>query len=511
MPNDIAVLFDCGSTNIRAMAVDPQGRIVASAGRPNEPTPQPGAPDGWVIWDLDAVWGRMCEACREMMGQVGDAQIRAVTVDTWGADGAPLRKGARSGDPADAVAHFTHPVICWQDARTEPLAASIGDRVSPWNLFARTGYQVIPFNSLLRLIWLRENEPAALDDAECYLMMPGLLSYLMCGEASLDPTAGGTMMAMDMAARDWSPDMLALAGLDPDFFPPWVEPGGVIGRMHAAGAAATGLPERTPVVAAGHDTQFAVVGCGARPGEAVLSSGTWEILMLRHDRFEPNRFAFEEGLLYECDAQPGLWNPQLLMMGSGILEWLRDLVFADLADSPDAYEVMIGEADKLPPGAGGVAVLPSFVPSTGPTKKHATRGTLLGLEITTTRGQLYRAALEGLSFQLRHALEVLGKATGFEAEGIRVVGGGSKNQLWNQLRADITGLPITITEQKEATVLGAAMFAFLGAGVFSSVGEAQDAMTMGEMTVEPSGEAAYEELYAKYRSAPPALEGYYAG
>ncbi len=502
MLNQVAIVLDCGSTNATVIAVDPTGKIVAGASRPSSSTPQPGSPAGWVIWDLEAVFGRLCEACREVVAQLGDAEIKAVTIDTCGADGAPVR----------ADGSLTYPVICWQDERTEALAEGLIERLSAWDMFAQTGYQIIPFNSLLRLIWLRENHPEALEEAECFMMFAGLLSHMLCGEKSIDPTAAGTMMCMDMAKRDWSDEMLATAGLDASFFPRWTEPGEVIGQVHAAGSTASGLPVGTPVVAAGHDTQFAAVGCGGRPGEAILSSGTWEILMLRHDKFKPSRFGFEEGLLYECDAEPGLWNPQLLMMGSGMLEWLRDLLYADMAQGSDAYDVMISEAQKFGPGADGITVLPSFVPSTGPTKKHGTKGTILGLELDTTRGQVYRAALEGLSFQMRHALEILSEATGFEAEGVRVVGGGSKNALWNQIRADVIGLPITITEQQEATALGAAMFAFVGGGVFENVAEAQSAMDVGETTIEPSdASAAYQPLYEKYRSAPPMLEGFYGG
>ena len=501
MPTQVVIVLDCGSTNATVIAVDAEGKIVASASRENEPSPQPGSPDGWVIWDLAAVFGRLCEACQEVCGQLQDAEIKAVTTTTFGADGAPL----------GADGKITYPVICWQDERTEALATSITGTMPAWRIFAETGYQIIPFNTLLRLVWLLKNHPQALEDAECYLMMAGLLSHLLCGETSIDPTAAGTMMAMDLARRDWSDKMLALAGLDSSFFPRWTEPGEVIGQVHEPGSQVSGLPVGVPVVAAGHDTQFAAVGCGGRAGEAVLSSGTWEILMLRHDRFEPSQFGFEEGLLYECDAEPGLWNPQLLMMGSGVLEWMRDLLYADIADRSEAYGAMIAEAERLAPGADGVTILPSFVPSTGPTKKHKTRGTALGLEIATERGQLYRAALEGLSFQMRHALEILCEATGSAAGGIRVVGGGSKNQLWNQIRADVTGLPITITEQKEATVLGAAMFAFVGGGTFADVAEAQNAMTVGEMTVEPSANSeAYQGLYEKYRIAAPELEAFYA-
>jgi len=337
--------------------------------------------------------------------------------------------------------------------------------MDPWDTYCETGYQVIPFNTLLKLIWLRENRPGALDEAECWMMMAGLLNHRLCGEKSVDATAAGTTMAVDMARRAWSAKMLSLAGLTADFFPRWVEPGSVIGQLSQPAAADTGLPPGIPVVAAGHDTQFAAVGACARPGEAILSSGTWEILMLRDPNYHPTKLGYDEGVLIEFDSEPGLWNPQLLMMGSGVLEWLRDLAFADLANRADRYEIEAAEASKVPPGAEGLVFLPSFVPSTGPTKKYGTRGSLLGLELATSRGHLMRAALEGLSFQLRQALGILSEATGYDIKAVRVVGGGSKNALWNRLRADVTGLPVVVTAQKEATVVGAALFALVGAGV----------------------------------------------
>lgn len=500
MANDLVVVMDCGSTNATVIAVDDRGEIAASAGRPNGPVRPPEGEEGWRIWDLERVWDLLCDACREVCAQVDPERIRAVTICTFGADGAPVR----------ADGSLTYPPICWQDDRTEPLVERFSDRMPLWEAFEETGYQVIRFNSLLRLIWLREHVPEALERATCWVMMPGLLSHRLTGEFSMDPTSGGTMMAMEMGRRDWSDRMLALAGLDASCFPRWVEPGESIGTVRPDAAEETGLPAGIPVVAAGHDTQFAAIGSGASPGEAILSSGTWEILMLPVDRFAPNRFGFEEGLQYECSALAGRWDPQLLMMGSGVLEWLRSYFYADVTDRQDAYGKMIEDARAVRPGADGVTVLPSFVAETGPTKKYNTRGTILGLEPTTHRGQVYRAGLEGLSFQLRHALGILMEATGFDARGLRVVGGGSRNELWNQIRADVTGLPVTTIAQREATVLGAAMFAFVGAGVFSSVEDAQAQIARAETAFEPSdAREAYEEAFERYRMAPPALEEFY--
>lgn len=500
MADDLVVVLDCGSTNATVIAVDGQGEIAASAGRPNGPVQPADGEEGWRIWDLDRVWELLGEACREVCTQVDPDRIRAVTICTFGADGAPV----------DADGSLTHPVICWQDDRTEPLVEGFAERMPLWEVFEETGYQVIRFNTLLRLIWLREHAPEVLDRAATWMMMPGLLSHRLTGEFSIDPTSGGTMMAMNTGRRDWSERMLALAGLDASFFPRWVDPGESIGALRPDAAAATGLPPGIPVVAAGHDTQFAAVGSGASAGEAILSSGTWEILTLPVDRFTPNRFGFEEGLLYECSARPGRWDPQLLMMGSGVLEWLRSHFYADLTDRSTAYGKMIEDARQVRPGSGGVTLLPSFVSETGPTKKHNTLGTILGLEPTTHRGQVYRAGLEGLSFQLRHALRILTEATGFDAQGLRVVGGGSRNDLWNQIRADVTGLPVTTIVQHEATVLGAAMFAFVGAGIFSSVEDAQAQIARAETTFEPSDDQeTYDAIFERYMLAPPALEEFY--
>ncbi len=501
----LAIVLDCGATNVRAIAVDEVGSIVAAAGVGNAPAEHP---EG-LIWDMGELWGKLAGACREVCAKLAaegrSGEIAAVTCTTFGADGAPV----------DAVGELTYPLISWaDDRRTAELAKRVAVEPGGWALFEKTGYQIITFDTLLRLMWLRENHPEALEAAEAFVMTPGLLSLRLCGEKSIDPTIAGTGMMMDMAARDWAPELLALAGVGPQLFPRWVEPGEVIGGVTAQAAAETGLPVGLPVVAAGHDTQFALFGAGARPEEAVLSSGTWEILMVRSPQYAATREGYEAGLMIEADAVAGWWNPQLLMMGSGVLEWVRGSFFAEAGglearptrEGEAAYAQMIAAARAIPAGSEGVTFLPSFVPDSGPTRKWGVPGALLGLGLQTGPGQVYRAALEGLCFQMRWALEILRSCVGFEAQGLRVVGGGSRNDLWNQLRADVSGLPVTVIAQKEATVLGASRFALRGAGVFGSLEEALGALALDETVYEPgAGQAEYEALYERFRRVPAAL------
>jgi len=498
MQQEFVLVLDCGSTNLRAVAIDSAGRTLAQSSRPNRSHPQPSGEPGWLIWDLDEIWRKLSEVTQETSTLVGPENIKAAIVTTWGADGAPVR---RDGG-------LTYPPISWQCPRTQEAAKEVVKRLSAWEIFQVTGYQIISFNTLLKLIWLRENVPKALDQAYTWLMMSGLLVHKLTRKFHIDPTSASTMMAMNLEHRDWSQSLLDLAGLDRGFFPEWYEPGEIVGYVTDEAGKRCNIPENVPVVVGGHDTQFALVGSGAKPDEAILSSGTWEILSVRSNFFKPNSVGFEEGLIIEADVQPGFWNPQLLMIGSAVLEWVREKLFAELNASE--YSKMILEAERVPPGADGLTFIPSFVRESGPTKKFGALGTILGVTLRTSRGDIHRAALEGLSFQLREALRILADATGFHVGGIRVVGGGSKNDLWNQIRADATNLPITVTAQKEATALGAALTALVGIDRYGSLMEAQKNICFEERSFDPSvNRDPYESIFERYLQALENLKSFY--
>ena len=498
MRGEIVIVIDCGSTNIRTIAIDKEGRIAAQASRPNGPYLQTDGKPGWLVWDLEEIWQKAAETSREVTSRIRPGNIVAAIVTTWGADGAPVKRDGA----------LTYPPICWQCPRTEEVAKSVVKEISAWEIFQITGYQIISFNTLLRMIWLRRNAPKALDDAHTWLMMPGLIAHELTGKFHIDPTSASTMMAMELEKRDWSDSMLELAGLDSGFFPEWHEPGQMIGEITEKAEKKCGVPSGTPVVTGGHDTQFALVGSGAKPDEAILSSGTWEILSVRTDSFKPNRIGFEGGLIIEADVQEGMWNPQLLMIGSAVLEWVRDKFFHEL-DSHE-YDTMIKEAEETTPGANMVTFIPSLVRQSGPIRKYGAMGTILGLTLQTQRGHIYRAALEGLCFQLREALRILTEAAEFGASGIRIVGGGSKNDLWNQIRADITGLPVVVTAQKEATALGAAMTALVGVGEYSSLEEAGRCIFAEGGSFKPgANERLYEHFSERFVSALLGLKDYY--
>ncbi len=157
----------------------------------------------------------------------------------------------------------------------------------------------------------------------------------------------------------------------------------------------------------------------------------------------------------------------------------------------------VREAATLPPGCRGLWFEPSLIP--GPGNRGLPAGSVLGLDMRTSPAEVYRAALEGLSFTLRAALEGIERASMKKISALTIVGGGSANPTWNRIRADVLDRPIVIAGQKESTVLGAAMFAFAGARIYGSAGEARAAFNIRGAVVEPgTARDAYADLYAGY-------------
>lgn len=469
---DAVLVLDCGATNVRAIAVSGEGQILGARSLPNATVPDPDCPGG-RLWDHVRIWRDFAACSRAVAAAVGPERIGAVTVTTFGVDGALV----------DADGKPLHPVISWQCGRSEALLAEVGEALP--DLYHRSGLQPLPFNTLYRLAWYRRERPDLLARAHAWLFISGLFLHTLTGVFATDATMAGTSMLTDLRTRGLAGDTLAALGLDPGLFPPLVEAGTVVGTLLPGPAWELGLPQGIPVVSAGHDTQFALFGSGAEPFEPVLSSGTWDILSLRAPRIEPTEALRARGVTVEFDAEPGLLNPSALWIASGLVEWLRRIAFAGEAGDA-AYEAMITEGAAVPPGCGGLRFHGDPLDQDG---------AFQGLGLGTSRGHLARAVFEHLSRRTREALATLEAACGFRASRLRCVGGGSRNRLWNQIRADLLGRPVQLVDRQESTVLGAACFALPALGAFRDAREARAAAWLGSHIVEPGSEAAlYAEL-----------------
>ncbi len=465
--------LDCGATNVRAILVDEKGKLIAKASQPNSTDTGSENPQ-YHVWNAERILNQLADCTKQILPQIDPAQVCGITITTFGVDGALV----------DQTGELLYPVISWKCPRTAEVMKQIEKYLPQSKLNKISGVGEFAFNTIYKLIWLKENRPELLEEAHAWLFISNILAHRLTGVMTTDRTMAGTSQMTDLMSGDWSEEILNTLGIRKSLFPPMVNAGDVIGNLTEQAANLLGLPAGVPVISTGHDTQFALFGSGVKENQPFLSSGTWEILMLRTAKAELEADDYAAGATVEYDSKAGLLNPGLQWIASGIIEWVKATCY-----NGENYDTMDAEAAAIPPGCDGVKLIPNFLPS------DPTPGSIEGLILGRTRGHIYRAAMEALTLRLKSRLEKLEKVGGFKAGELLLVGGGARNKIWTQMRADILGLPILVAKVSESTVLGAAMYAFAGAGTYSSPEACRDAFGIDyDATYPGEQQAAYAAL-----------------
>jgi L-fuculokinase len=466
MNRKVVLVLDCGATNVRTVAVDETGNLIAKSSVPNSTKPDPMFPE-YKIWDSAEIWSKLCKTSRDVILQIGSSPIAGVTVTTFGVDGAPVLSSGQ----------LQYPVISWACQRTAPIMDAI-EKYIPFNeLYAINGINKFSFNTINKFIWLRENKPDVLNTCDYFAFLSSILLHHLSDEWVTDITMAGTSMLTDLTSRNFSDRILGAIGCSQVKFPVMAEAGSIVGYITEKAFRETGIPGGVSVISSGHDTQFALIGSGADENQPVLSSGTWEVLMSRTREPKANEKISKQGITIEFDAIPGVYDMGVQWLGSGIVEWIRNQFYhkeiSELSQEK-VYHLMIEEAVSC--NAGNVKLSIDFLNE---------RGSLHGLGLSTKRGDIYRAALQALADKTSESVRILEEAGNFRADTLLVVGGGSKNSLWNKLRANATGIPVRVIGFDETTVLGAAIFAFAGSGVFTTFEEAGKALSSKTSIILP--------------------------
>jgi xylulokinase len=335
--------------------------------------------------------------------------------------------------------------------------------------------------------------------------MADWFAFRLSGQAATDPTLASRTLYYDIRQRRWSEEMLALAGLAPDFPAPLAASGKALGRMLTAVREEAGLAG-TPIVAVGgHDHIIGALATGLNePGVAINSIGTAEALLFATEEplGDPRLLSrgYVQGAI-EADRKLTYIAGALLSAG-GAFEWMRGI-----AGSPP-QDALIAEAEAAPAGCNGVVFLPHLANGPPPNPDIHARGAFLGLTQTTTPALLYRAVLEGVALQSRLMLDGMTGLKGVgEARQLRFIGGASRNRLFLQIKADVFGRPLIVVEEAEATTLGVALLAGVAAGVFPSFDIAWRGVERREYPVEPRPDAVerYERLRSVFAAIPEAM------
>jgi xylulokinase len=406
--------------------------------------------------------------------------------------------GAVVLDQSDEV---LRPAILWNDQRTAAECDVIRDAVGGVErLVAITGNDALTGFTAPKLVWIRDHEPDLWARIAHVLLPKDYVRLRLTGEHALDKADGAGTILFDLAARDWSAEIVAALGIDPAWLPPTFEGPAVTGAVTSEAAAVTGLRAGTPVVAGGGDQAANGVGVGAvAPGVIALSLGTSGVIFAATDRplFE------QRGRVHAfCHAVPERWHMMSVMLSAaGSLRWFRDalapgVAFGDLAAS----------AAEVAAGSDGLLFLPYLTGERSPHPDPLARGAFVGLTVRHDRRHMTRAVLEGVAFGLRDGLDLMTDAGMAAPSQIRASGGGTASPLWRQILADVLGAEIATVNTSEGAAYGAGILAAVGAGWYPSVDAACDAFVVATTAAAPGRDApAYAGRHAIYRELYPAL------
>jgi len=471
--------LDAGTTSVKTVLFDPAGRELACRiceYRVEHPAPDRSEvhPEVYVTAAVDGIAGVLRDA------GVAARDVAAIGVTSQGetlialdANGKPLR-----------------PALVWLDNRAQEEAAQIAARFSREEVYRITGQQeIVPGWTAPKILWLRRHEPDVFARTARFLLVEDYLIYRLTGRYVTDHALCPSTLYYDLTTGQWWSEMLDFLGIAAAQLPELLPSGAVVGPVTGA----FGLSPQTVVTTAPIDQVSAAVGAGnIASGMVTETTGSALAVCATLDR-----------PVYDAKMQIGLyrhavsgryvmmpWTPTAGM----VLRWFRD----ELGAGED-YGMLSQLAEKVPPGSDGLILLPHLSGAFCPDANPAARGVFYGITLSHTRGHFVRAIFESVAFLLRSNLETLGNI-GLNCRKICSLGGGARNPLWLQIKADVLNQPVTITASEETTCLGAAMLAALGAKIHPSLTDAAAAMVRYKKTFEPDRVRAadYEQCYRRY-------------
>ncbi len=491
--------IDVGTTGCKVIAFNMEGEILAQAyGEYPLIHPQP----GWSELDSNLVWEKVSNGVRQVAAQTKRDPIEALSVACQGEAVTPISK---SGEIlAHAITSF--------DFRASGIADEINQSLSKLEVMQITGMPLSAIPTLVKLIWMQRNQPEIYRRTWKFLGFEDFVYYKLGMTPVVDYSLAARTMAFDIIQKDWSTKMLDLATVDRDLFPDVAPLGTIIGEVAPKVAEALSLPRGVVGVTGGHDQPCGALGAGIiHEGDVMDATGTVECIAP----------AFHEPVINEqmvngnFACYPHVVDGMYLTLGfvsSGgvVLRWFRD-TFAQVevaeaeAAGRDVYDLLMTEMPNTP---SPVMLLPHFTGSGTPQLDLESKGAILGLTLSTNKGDLIKAILEGISYEIKHNLSLLQEA-GVAINEIRAIGGGAKSEKWLQLKADMFGKKVVALDVSEGVCLGAAILAGAAIGKYASIASAVEQLVKPRKTYYPREEVRklYDEKLKLYAQIYPSIRG----
>ncbi|MEM2921591.1 MAG: FGGY family carbohydrate kinase [Candidatus Bathyarchaeia archaeon] len=394
------------------------------------------------------------------------------------------------------------PSIIYADVRSRKQCEWMRDQIGAREIYRITGSRLDPMYPASKLRWVWENQPEKLKNAFMILSPKDYVGFKFTGYAKMDAAMASTFQLLDIEKGTWSDKLIQTLGIPREIFPELISSTEILGEISGEDAKRLGLRKGTPIVIGGGDTTSMAFGAGLVSEEFVCGSlGTTSNLFGCLTQLR-----LDEGMRvsYYRHVVPGRYIVIAGTTDSLALRWYRDTlgyyeVDAGKKAGVSPYKIMDQEAERSPAGARGVILLPFLTGARSPLWNPDATGVLFGLRYHHKREDIVRAFLESVAYSIRQRIEVI-KGLNLDPKEIRLIGGGAKSRLWNQIISDVTGMTISLLENEEAGVLGASLLAGIGVGAYKGFEEACEEAVRVRYRHYPKmkDRVAYDEMYKIY-------------
>ena len=484
--------IDVGTTGTKTILFTDEGEIIAHAyrGYPLSNLRVGESEQNPLDW-----WSAIVETVREVTEGKGVSEdVVAISLSTQGGTLAPVDK---NGEPV-------RPAIVWNDIRfteeREKYLSEVGDVDS---LYQKTGFRLGRGLNLLAIRYIKDKEPENFEKCDRFLSVPSYVSLRMTGRAAVDFSNAGIEELVDIRKRRYDGRLLEFAGIREEQLAELVPSGEVIGNLTKAAAEELGLSESCVLISGAHDQYAVALGAGSvSAGGILIGSGTCWVVTA-----SGNEADFDSGLSQSVAAVSGLWGTLRSLSSGGVcLEWLRNGIAVGADEKSIDYATFNREVENIRAAEDGLF----FYPFKGTYGEGVfNKGAFVGMDLSHNRYHLARAVMEGVVFQILWMMEPF--KTKPSAEGLKLSGGASKSEIWPQILADVSGLPIRIPEVADLACVGAAILAGLGAGLYPSCVEGYRRFKIAERVILPRKEMTekYKPIFEKYKMQAAALGASY--
>lgn len=376
----------------------------------------------------------------------------------------------------------------------EELLAALGEE----KLVSVSGVEPHQMYSLPKLMWVKKNLPGVYENAARVMLMGDFIVYMLTGIAQIDYSLAARTMAFDIRRKCWSSEIFAAAGVDISLMSKPAPTGSIAGTVKNDVARALGLGENVQIVSGCHDQIASAVGAGVlEVGQSVDGTGTVECVTPVFDKIPDDIRLYRDGYSVVPYVFDGTYVCYALSFtGGAVLKWYRDN-FAKYETEKAGKDVYALMDSQIPNNPTGILVMPHFAGAATPYMDNDSRAVIAGLSLEHTSSDVYKALMEGTTYEIRLNCERLAQY-GIEFKHMYATGGGAASPKWLQIKADILNLPVTSLDALEVGACGTCMLTGVAIGLYKDLHEAKKHFIKEKKTYLPEKAAEYNPHYARY-------------